>query len=681
MIDAASVISILQFWIAVTACGLLAWPVAALLLPDDADRGYLAAKPLGWLIGSYAAWLACVAGLPFARFGWLVGLGALLAICLLAARRRRPPLPRLVRLLQWEMGFLTVLVIGVLVRAANPDIAGLEKFMDFGFVNAALRANAMPPPDPWWGGEPINYYYFGHVAAAWLIQLSGVPSDHGFLLSVALIFAFTATLAYRIVAGALPATSARVAAACGVAAATLVSVGGNFHSVLYGPFRAFSGTTYDRDYYYPDSTRFVGFDPPTLDKGFTEMPGYGFAVGDLHAHLLNLPVAFLMGLVLLRLAQREVAAGSPSVVRPIEAAVLSLLFAVSAMCNTWDVVSYGLLMALTGLFVLAQPRPNRLHVLAKLGGWGIAIIASALVLASPFLLVFKPIATELRWSDGHTPAWQLAALYAHIAIPCLILLAGLLTPVRRTPGWVAGALLAALALALIALPEIGFVKDIYGDDHRRANTMFKLTFQAQPVGVMAGFILVGLLLRGRPIASWLPGALLAVPLLAPISYAEHALGSLRSLSSKQFTLNGLGFIDRTRPDDRALLDWLRGQPAERRMIVVEAPGDSFSEAARLSAMSGVPALLGWRGHEWLWRGDAPAVYGRSDEIAAFYRSRTLEAACDFVKAYGVTHVAIGALEREYFPDLDADMLGRLGIVVVRSGNSLLVETKNSQCAV
>src|SRR5690606_8647496 len=143
------------------------------------------------------------------------------------------------------------------------------------------------------------------TAAAWLIQLSRIPADHGFNVMLGLVFAFVASLSYRLVEEVLRDGNRRVAVLCGCIGALLVTVGGNFHSVLYGPLRAFSPTTYERGFYYPYSTRFVGFEPPTLDRGFTEMPAYGFAVGDLHAHILNLPTAFLLTLVLVRLLQRE----------------------------------------------------------------------------------------------------------------------------------------------------------------------------------------------------------------------------------------------------------------------------------------------------------------------------------------------------------------------------------------
>ena len=45
-------------------------------------------------------------------------------------------------------------------------------------------------------------------------------------------------------------------------------------------------------------------------------------------------------------------------------------------------------------------------------------------------------------------------------------------------------------MGLILLPEIVYVKDIYSGDYKRANTMFKLTYQAFIMfGICFGYII------------------------------------------------------------------------------------------------------------------------------------------------------------------------------------------------
>ena len=48
-----------------------------------------------------------------------------------------------------EALFLCGLILWSYIRGLQPDIHGLEKFMDYGFVNTILRTGFMPPQDMW----------------------------------------------------------------------------------------------------------------------------------------------------------------------------------------------------------------------------------------------------------------------------------------------------------------------------------------------------------------------------------------------------------------------------------------------------------------------------------------------------------------------------------------------------
>ncbi len=54
--------------------------------------------------------------------------------------------------------------------------------MDMAIVNAVNRAESFPPPDPWQSGTEVNYYYFGHYLVAFLVRLTGVDPAVGFNL-------------------------------------------------------------------------------------------------------------------------------------------------------------------------------------------------------------------------------------------------------------------------------------------------------------------------------------------------------------------------------------------------------------------------------------------------------------------------------------------------------------------
>ena len=70
--------------------------------------------------------------------------------------------------------------------------------MDMGFVNALNQSGLFPPHDPWLAGEDLNYYYFGHLAMALVVRLTDVEPSRGYNLSIALLFALTATATFTL---------------------------------------------------------------------------------------------------------------------------------------------------------------------------------------------------------------------------------------------------------------------------------------------------------------------------------------------------------------------------------------------------------------------------------------------------------------------------------------------------
>ena len=112
---------------------------------------------------------------------------------------------------------------------------------------------------------------------------------------MASLFALTGLAVWRLTVALAAPFGWRIAQVLGGAATVLTLYGGNLHSALYSLFHSLMPTTKEA-FYFPDSTRFIGFDPPTGDKGFTEFIAYAFAAGDLHAHVVATPV-FLLGLL------------------------------------------------------------------------------------------------------------------------------------------------------------------------------------------------------------------------------------------------------------------------------------------------------------------------------------------------------------------------------------------------
>ena len=70
--------------------------------------------------------------------------------------------------------------------------------MDVAFLASSTRTVTIPPPDPWFAGQPINYYYLGYLVHGTIGRLSGVAPETGFNLALATIFSTTPVAAFGV---------------------------------------------------------------------------------------------------------------------------------------------------------------------------------------------------------------------------------------------------------------------------------------------------------------------------------------------------------------------------------------------------------------------------------------------------------------------------------------------------
>ncbi|QKJ18707.1 DUF2298 domain-containing protein [Microbacterium hominis] len=793
------------------APAIAVWPLAVRLFRGIAAVAFPFALALGGLLVAFASWtLAYLQLLPFASWSaWL--LVAALAVACWAPPGLRQGAVSAVRERATRSGlgfFLAVFVVALgtwaYVRGTMPQIDGLEKFMDYGFMMSIGRTDFLPAADMWFAGQDINYYYFGQFFYALLCALAFTSAAVGYNLAMASTFAFMVTLAAaigwqlnalrRARRGAAGGSSAGDGVA-GVLTAFFVAIAGNSHAFFFAPGApgrpliewlngvGIAGASLE-GWFYPHSTRFIGYNPVTTDKTIHEFPFYSFLVGDLHAHLVNTAFVLLfVGLVVQRVAggardaapaavpasigfswaeavHRLSGASRRFLLDPIPL-VGAVLLAVFLMGNYWDFVIYYTVLLVAALVagLLVAPRSGLLSVgvlviqqacvlvpyllfesplAATVGGLvgaalaGLALalredrltrsgfelaalVALAQVLSLPFALAFEPISRSIGFAQQHTPFWQLAVLWG----PQVLILAGGLAGlilVRRGAGGLTriDAVVVALgisAVGLILVPEVVYVVDIYENGFARANTMFKLTYQASILlGIVMPFAVIGAWravrqgMRRRQagdatgraplIASWVAlvagAGLLVLPAWYP--FAAFPQAAPGATAQNYVGLDGAAWMAAAPPgtatigdaaytesiaDDAAAIAWLNenvdGQPA-----IVEAAGISYTHLGRISAYTGLPTVIGWESHEWLWRtsADEPDAYSalvapRIGEVQQFYEN-TAATADAFIDKYDIEYVIVGEWEMSRYPTLDAALLESLGEVVFEQGNTTVI---------
>lgn len=107
--------------------------------------------------------------------------------------------------------------------------------------------------------------------------------------------------------------------------------------------------------------------------------------------------------------------------------------------------------------------------------------------------------------------------------------------------------------------------------------------------------------------------------------------------------------------------------------MIEAVGDSYTETDFVSAFSGVPTVIGWRVHEWLWRGGYDSVSGRDEEVRKFYEEGSLPNNKELIKKYNLGWIVVSGREREKYKNINEKKLMSLGKVVWEADKSYLVK--------
>jgi len=329
----------------------------------------------------------------------------------------------------------------------------------------------------------------------------------------------------------------------------------------------------------------------------------------------------------------------------------------------------GLLAVMVLAASLASP------VALVLGGLGCILWAAAVGRTSGTIGQAPP---ALLLGGGLTIVLVLTAMLGVVAgavpRPSLVLLASLLVVLtvaaatQSCPRRRHALALAGLGVLLLAVPEVVFVRDCYGEELHRMNTVFKAYIQAWVLLAVALPVMLELGCSSRLWRRVLVAGMLVVSL-------PHLLAVIRTtMHQDELRLDGLAWME---AGDRQLVEQLRRQPLGCSFI--EAVGDAYSDFARLSAASGVPCYLGWANHESVWRGATvgPELTRRRQLVDRLYAAVEPETVQQLVAEAGVDLVAVGSLERAVCSEATVAALRSSGEVVYERGGTMLVRPRVS----
>lgn len=641
--------------------------------------------------------------------------------------------PHWERILCLELLFFILFCAFMYMKGFNPKAYGTEKMMDYGFMTSIFKTEYFPVQDFWFAGENLNYYYFGQYVMTFLTKVSFTTVSYGYNLALGTGFAFCALLVYSLVCqvmkvlitGSKKRISGAVSHIAGALAAIAVTIAGNGHYIVFNKLVPMLWDILQipgekPGYWFPNSTRYIGYIPETHDKTIHEFPSYSFILGDLHAHVVNITFVLTLAAVLFSflMSRKEAMGAAVKRRRNGEKTIVSIaretfrlpviavgyLIGIFMMSNYWDFPIY---FVVAGAVILTSNAvicgfDKRTWLLTALHA--VVVLAVAFLTAMPFHRKFVAMANGILPAQTHTPLYQLIILWGIQVVIVIGFVTALIwkemqrrrmvydkkseqenmapdknrAPVRqrRFVQFLENLeisdlfilILSLCAIGLVLTPEVIYMSDIYAGDYKRSNTMFKLVYQAYILfGISIGYILTRFILlrETRRQLKW--GVVGLVLLLWTCGYFGTSVRAWFGDLSNEEGYKGMRadrYIYEEQPTDAAAIAWLNDN-VQGRPVILEANGESYTISNRVSVLTGLPTVLGWRVHEWLWHNSPEPVSARAGDVDTIYVSQDQELVRALLDQYQVTYLFIGTCEYDKYMQagMNTEMLRQMGEVV------------------
>lgn len=657
--------------------GLISLPITASACSSLPDRGYSVSKTLGILLLAYISWvLSYVIG--YGRYGIILSLLLVIIFSVYAYVRWKPGI-------DWGLLFRNELIFGsvflffLIIRAFNPEISGGEKVTDFTLLNSILRSGDIPPHDSWLSGFRVDmYYYFGTYTIATLTKLTGIPAHIAYNLGMSLLPALAANAAFGI---GYALTNNKKA---GFMAMFLLVFAGNLYPAAVASAHVL-GITSSLWGNVPDIIDYWGASriiPDTIN----EFPYFSFIFGDLHAHVIAIPFVLLAIMLMLNFyfAKRI---SAPAFI------LLGLGIGSLFVFNAWDYPTYAALFVMV-LIIKPMIQKSPAELLRRTGS-GILILFLGFLMFAFFFMDFKPAGIqgikpvavrtdlanflviynlflifiisfllinlpEFRYKKGILAilAVSSAALYffpgfqtLSVFVPFAVLLGISIYYFYKNNDMnrLFVSALIVLGLSLLIFSELFYFDDLFSGSEERMNTVFKYYIQAWILWSIASAYAFFDLHQKKYRMKNILVIMLSLMIVLNSLYLFTGTYAKTEGFSRSPSLDGLAFLKNTSFGDYDAIFWVN-MNIEGAPVILEAPGESYRETSRISSYTGLPTVIGWVGHELVWRNNWGELSQRISDVDAIYDAVDYRDAAVLLNKYNVSYVYIGDVELKKYKD-------------------------------
>ena len=220
------------------------------------------------------------------------------------------------------------------------------------------------------------------------------------------------------------------------------------------------------------------------------------------------------------------------------------------------------------------------------------------------------------------------------------------SPIDPTPTLNGFALLLFGAGAILTLAvEFVFLRDLFGT---RMNTVFKFYYQAWTLWSVAGGFAIMSLITARGAAAKIIGGIALAFVAMGLLWPALAVPARTNQFTNKPTLDGAAWLNISNPEDLQMIQWLNKNVKGDPFIVEASTLGAYQYEGRISAFTGLPAVLGWGGHQHQWRGDITEAARRNPMVEQLYKTTDLIEARSLIMELKARFVIAGQLELQRF---------------------------------
>lgn len=571
------------------------------------------------------------------------------------------------KILTIEIFFLIIICFYHFLNSYSPniDVSG-EKLMSLGFLNSLEIQKNLPLTDFWYAGEPLNYYYFGHIFGNLFLNLLGLKAIYGYFLIVIIIPGLILPAFYYLIRKVLDDSEINIS---------------NNHKIF---FSFFGVMIYS--FISPIKSIFTLVDLWVLNKSMSEIGNgiwdysvrvipstiaenfnYGINFIPLHGHIFSLIISMITIYTIYTFFKNEE-----------KFAIFNkyiILFGFSlgliVMTNTWDVLFY------LGLFHFLFISSRFEYIKSNFKNY----------ISNSILMAWYLIITVFFWaykfvSPGGAPGivkdvsdiFNWTGLWGFYLIVCVV--ASVYVFRNKFQNKLSFVFLITIYSFLIALLlELIFFADANsGGEWYRANTYYKFSNQAFFMLAISCSVFLAIIYK---FSKWVMRAsFLVLTLLCFV--LNYFFFQIRA-EGRNFS--GVRDVTMTvREFDNDLYEAIKffQKSNLKNITILEASGYAYDNYNFVSSYTGHPTVLGWHNHQLTWRNSRvfnEKVLERLGDTTEVYTGDDLNKSLEIIKKYNVDFIVVSNSEKIVHKNINLKKLLSLGEVAFSNRGVTIIRVK------